>query len=176
MGKKILNKVLQLREASCVERAHTVRHSTDYSVGKHSFDMLLLLEVLHPNPSLKLYQAIIRHDLHERWNGDTPFPAKRMFPELKSAMTESTKQVEDVLGIKYDITEDEELWLRSLDMVEFYLWALDELNAGNKHMLRCIEDAQTTLKNMKLPSQVEMFLEQLRVNGWHRTDERIIDV
>lgn len=172
-GEQLVNKVFQLREGGNVERSHTVRHQPGYTVGKHSFDAALLIELLHPSPTLGLYRACLLHDLHERWTGDLPHPAKVLDPELATAMNGTTELVEEVIGIEYELTAEDEQWLKAVDLLEFYLWSLDELNAGNDHVRRCAEDAAEKLANMDLPDEVARFFENLEEYGWRRTDERI---
>lgn len=171
--KSILERVLRFREAGAVERAHTVRHTPGYTVGRHSFDMVLLLDTLHPNPPIELYQACIRHDLHERWTGDIPTPAKKLVPLLGTASTAAAMLVEETVGIVYSLGNEEERWLNALDVLEFHLWTLDELNAGNDHVQRCADDSAEALREMDLPFEVEQFRDLLFQMGWFRTDERI---
>jgi len=171
--KSVLENVLRFREAGAVERGHTVRHTPGYTVGKHSFDMVLLLDILHPNPPVELYQACIRHDLHERWTGDLPSPVKKLDPELGAATASAAELVEEIVGIEYDLNSANEKWLKALDLLEFHLWTLDELNAGNDHVRRCADDSAEGLREMDLPKEIEAFFCELVSEGWYRTDERI---
>lgn len=170
---KLLERVLRLREASNVERCHNIRHSIGYPVGKHSFDMLLLLDILHPDPSIQLYQAIIRHDLHERWTGDLPAPVKSLDPELSAAMVNAAVLVEEIMGIEYELTSDDERWLKALDMVDFYFWALDEVHSGNEHVRRSLDEVVERIKSFDLPAEVQELFDVTEDIGWYRTDERL---
>ena len=76
IAEQINRRVLAAREGGNVLRCHTVPHHGQYSVGKHSYDALSLLLLLHPNPSMNLVKATLWHDCAERFVGDMPAPAK----------------------------------------------------------------------------------------------------
>lgn len=180
----MLNRILQWREGGNVERSHTVRHTPGYTVGKHTFDMLILLDLLHPDPSLNLYRAVLHHDLHERWVGDIPAPAKRANIDLSDAASTLAIDVENAIGIPgivADLTEDEVNWMHALDLFEFFLWTLDEKLAGNQHVERCNVDAAGGLVRMhrdgRMPEPIwSVLAEMVRHEGIgiYRTDERIL--
>ena len=65
-------RVIQMRECSHVERAHTLPHHGSYTNGQHSHDALSLYLVLHPDPQVETMRYIHSHDYGERWCGDMP--------------------------------------------------------------------------------------------------------
>lgn len=167
-----LNRVLQMREGGNVARSHCIPHLDQYSVGKHTFDMLVLLDVLHPSPSLQLYQAILRHDLHERWTGDPPGSIKNFAPGVKEALKEMVSTVEDRMGLpSIEITAEEEEWIKALDQVEFYMWTLDQAAMGNKNAETSCRYVLQSIDNMDLPEEVQVFMEHLITTGWYRSSE-----
>lgn len=167
-----VTRIMRLREGGHVERTHTVPHHGAYSVGKHTFDMLLLLDALHPCPPLRLYQAVLRHDLHERWTGDMPATVKRLEPRLYEANRDAAEKVEDAVGIDVpDLTIAEHQWMAALDTLEFYLWSLDQVNMGNEHARRCVERAELWLRTNPVPVEVGELVRDIQCHGWQRTEE-----
>lgn len=123
--------VRSAREAAHVERCHTKPHHGSYSTGAHSYGMLAMALILHPAPSLALLREIAFHDAGERWVGDIPWMAKQAHPELRKAY-EAAEEAElerhNIPGGVLSL-EDRE-WLAALDLLEFYMWALDQLAFG----------------------------------------------
>ena len=136
--------------------------------------MLLLLDQLYPGtPPYNLVRAILLHDVHELWLGDMPAPAKRLDPELGTAYAAAAALVEDELDLGVPVTKNESRWLHALDALEFFMFTLDELNAGNDHIRHCADRVAEALEKMDLPDEVKKFVVQLDEKGWQRTDERL---
>lgn len=129
-------RVLAMREGGAVERSHTIPHLDSYTVGLHSYNALSLLMLLHPNPSRALIEAMLWHDVPERWLGDLPATAKWLNPELKAAYGRAERKAIDRLGIPMDdfyLSEDDWRWLNAVDRLEFWLWVQDQEMLGNHH-------------------------------------------
>ena len=164
----------QLRESTAVERLHTCRHREGYNNGFHVNGMLQLLDLLYPTyPPYNLVRAILWHDVHELWLGDMPAPAKRLDPELGTAYAAAAELVEDELDLRVLVTSAESKWLHALDALEFYMFTLDEAHGGNQHIRHCKNRIEDALGKMDLPDEVEKFFDDLKREGWQRTDERI---
>jgi len=150
-----------LREAGHVERAHTLPHHGSYSVGKHSFDMALLLLVLHPNPRPELLKAVLTHDLGERFTGDMPHPAKRLDGEIGKRLDRLERLTLERLEADYVslLTADERLWLVSLDRVEFILWCKDQIALGNANAAAPYGAAIAELTMSEMPPELEEFVQ-----------------
>lgn len=129
---------LRAREGAAVERCHTTPHHGSYSVGSHSFGMLLLLRDLYPvAPPCALTWAIVQHDLAERWTGDLPGCVGGPWPRLKNEMNKATEEVESVIdpsGTMTSVTSEELKWLKALDKLELFLWCEDQVALGNRHV------------------------------------------
>jgi hypothetical protein len=120
------------REGGKVTRAHTAGgYHGHYDIAQHSFNMLLLLYELHPNPSVNLIKAISYHDLAERYTGDLPAPALLEFPEVRSSLKKIESVVAESMGLNVEITAEDKAWVASLDKVEHWLWCHDQLSLGN---------------------------------------------
>jgi 5'-deoxynucleotidase YfbR-like HD superfamily hydrolase len=115
-------KARKMREGGNVMRCHVVPHSGDYSVGKHTFDMLVLLETLHPKPTKALFRAILYHDLAERFTGDVPGMVVRIDPDYKKAFSDAGALVDEVCGYEVELSDDEKRWVKALDKLDLWLW------------------------------------------------------
>lgn len=131
-----ISKIKYSREAAAVRRCHTLPLHGTYEIGGHSFNMLTMLKILHPRPTLPLVWAIVAHDLPERLTGDIPSPVK-WFGVTDAKLLE---ELEIAIGIKIGqpmekLTQEENYWLMSLDLLELYLWTLDQISMGNQNVV-----------------------------------------
>ncbi len=166
MTECITNKVLKLREASGVRRCHTLPHVGEYTVGKHSYDALVLLMLLHPEPSLTLIRAVTFHDCAERWTGDLPCPATWQFKGLRQEyeLAQTTVMQENQIpfpGRTMTVAEWE--WLHAVDKLELWLWAQEQANGwGNTAALVVLEKLNSWFVARTLPAPVTKFLADYR--------------
>lgn len=158
------------REASDVQRCHTIRTIGEYSVGQHTFNMLAMLRILWPEATHTLIWAILEHDLPERLTGDIPAPSKwfGIVDKLQMAQFE-----EDFLNVLFDNyhegwLNDEELgWLRGLDIIELWLFARDQINLGNRNFERMKVRIENYIEKNKAsfpPKLLDAFYELRRFN------------
>lgn len=169
-------RVRAMREGGAVERSHTIPHLDSYTVGLHSYNAVSLLMLLHPNPSRALIEAVLWHDVPERWLGDLPATAKWLNPELKAAYGRAERKVIDRLGIPMDdfmLTEDDWWWLNAVDRLEFWLWALDQHMSGNMHTKEAYDNITSWIEDNfeKLPEQCRSFF---REHEHHRLPDQLI--
>ena len=167
-----------MREGSQVTRCHCFPHHGHYSVGEHSFNMGLLLEVLYPsdflgNEKARLQRAILYHDLHERWTGDSPAAIKRLFPLLKA--TDASVFIKKETGIGMPVLNGYQTdWLKALDNIEFLLWCDDQIALGSKVAeAKRIEVMDWIDANQdSIPSECMDFLNKYGASGgWRRTPD-----
>ncbi len=164
------------REGGQVTRCHTTPHHRHYDNAQHSFNMLLLLFELHPNPSMQMVRAVMYHDLAERYTGDLPSTVRHYRPEVKEEMVMLAKLIDDQMGTSYHwyLTNDDEIWLKALDDLEFYLWCCDQSALGNFAISVKIEAMHQCFDKLRaagrLPDPVDQFLKEFK-NG--RGPERI---
>lgn len=133
---KTIHRVRAVREGGCTERTHTTPHHGSYSVAEHSWGVAILLAILHPDPSKELILAGLWHDVHERWTGDIPAPSKWLLGKVTmDELKRLENSIESSLGINFDLslsTEDRK-WLKACDMLEFWLWSIDQEALGNQN-------------------------------------------
>lgn len=162
--------VIMLREASKVERYHTLPHHGSYTVGQHSFDMMSLAWVLMPVVTRNVMLAIMFHDLPERWTGDIPGPLKESDGEFGKRLAQLEARIEASLGLKVELTEDERMWVKVLDKVECFLWCHDQINMGNQNAVAGIGSLASWFMHNRVPKSVEEFLKGFK---WTRTPDQL---
>lgn len=151
-------RVTYLREASNVERSHTLPHHGSYSVGKHSYDAVMLLLALKPDASLNLVKAVLYHDLGERFSGDMPSPAKTHDGELSRRLDRFEEKARDFLTLGVKLDSEERRWVHAVDKVEFLLWCKDQLALGNMNAAAAIGNLLSALNHSDLPQVVVEFI------------------
>jgi hypothetical protein len=133
----ILSKIKFTREASTVQRCHTVPHIGEYPVGLHSFNMLAMLRLLWPEASSALIWAILEHDVPERLTGDIPSPTKWFKIVDRDQLNIAEIAINTAVfgsDSMSKLSEDEIMWLVGLDILELYMWCRDQRMLGNKNV------------------------------------------
>ena len=133
----IVDKVKFAREAAAVRRCHTLPITGQHEVGGHSFNMLTMLRLLHPEPSLNLVWAIIEHDIPERLTGDIPAPTKWFEIVDRDRLVEAEVDINtSIFGHSSEcrLTDEEMKWLKGLDILELYLFCKDQIMLGNRNL------------------------------------------
>lgn len=168
--------ILALREAANVQRCHTIQYDGSYDIAKHSYNALNLLLILFPEtipPSLSLIKAVLWHDIPERWTGDVPSPAKWSSPILKNALQSIEARIFKKLELNKcfeNLTKNEKTWLRGVDLLELYLWVIEQLEGGNRLVFgikRRIDNVFRT-EPESFPKEILEFVEAFR---WQRLPE-----
>jgi 5'-deoxynucleotidase YfbR-like HD superfamily hydrolase len=170
---QFLNHVLRLREGGNVRRMHTCPHHGEYTVANHTFQMLLLLELLHPDPPIELRRAVLFHDLAERWAGDLPFPVRKLDQEIYESHQFLQDSIDQAIRIHVELEDNERRWLKAIDYLEFYLWTIDQVNLGNEHLRNALEKQEEHLRASDVPEPVTRLLDALDAHGWRRTDDSV---
>lgn len=131
------DKIIAIRAGGNVTRSHTFQYQGTYNVAIHSYNALSMLLVLHKTtpPSLNLIKVVLWHDVHERWTGDLPTPVKWVLPEIESVLKKVEQQIEKKLELfAEELTEEEQRWLKAIDILEFYIWTVEQVSLGNDSM------------------------------------------
>lgn len=124
-----------MREGGQLQRCHGTPHHGEYSVAEHSWQAAMLLRMLHPSAPPELIWAVMFHDVAERFTGDVPHPAKTECRALRDALQLAEERHMRVLGLHETLTEEEQQWVRAVDILELYLWCLDQEDLGNKNVV-----------------------------------------
>jgi hypothetical protein len=148
-----IQKILAMREGGSVKRHHTYKIMGEDTVGNHTFNMLNLLLTLHPAPSSNLIKAVLWHDIAERFTGDVPSPAKKSLA-IKEALLQAEDSVNEKLGIKVDLSENEQSWLHGVDKLEYFLF-LHEQPQTPTIMAKLASSLQRIISDKSLPDEVK---------------------
>lgn len=162
MSSEYKDRLKARREGGMVERAHTVPHHGSYSVAAHSYNVAQIIITFHGNPSVELICAALDHDVPERWVGDTPSCAKWLSPDLKDSLKVAEEAVEDRFRIGHALTFEERRWLRAADILELYLWAQEQVFAGNRFCQSVIDNIDGYLSE-QMPGWMPQPLELLYI-------------
>lgn len=169
---KNIHWVRAIREGGSTERTHTTPHHGSYSVAEHSWGVATLLAILHPNPSSDLILAGMWHDVHERWTGDMPAPIKWCLGNItKDEIKRLEDSIESSLGIKFDLPAEDRKWLKACDMLEFWLWSMDQQALGNVNANEGKANAEHwfTTHGDDVPNTVQDFMVHY---NWRRTSDK----
>jgi 5'-deoxynucleotidase YfbR-like HD superfamily hydrolase len=160
-----------LIEGGQTERLHATYHHRPYSVAQHSWNMAALLEVFKPDASLRLVKACLFHDVAERWVGDMPAPAKWWLnPLAGEELRQAEARIKQTLQVDYEdgLNREEGTWLKAMDLLELYLFCLDEQGYGNNDVASIVTVCREKLGEAWVPKEVKDFLANLT---WTRTSD-----
>lgn len=169
--------LLVLRESGNIERCHNFPHHGSYSVGLHSYNVVSLILVLHPDPSVRLIKAAMWHDSPERYLGDLPAPAKWYNPNLHKEYQLAEDKVLDrmgIYGLMTSLDATELSWLKGADRLELLFWCREQHTMGNHNVLNVYNKLMEWYEDKKdeLPEEIREYFE---VATYHlpRTEEII---
>ena len=168
----LVNKVKFTREAAAVRRCHTLPIIGTYEVGGHSYNMLSMLRLLHPDPPIRLVWAIQEHDIPERLTGDIPAPTKWFKIVDKAHLTQAEISINDsVFGwvAELKLTDEDLKWLKGLDILELYLFCKDQIMMGNQNMITMLERIERFVNREKhlFAREVLDFFFKVKGHCWH---------
>ena len=167
----MIDRIWQMREGGHTERAHGIPHHGSYSVGKHSYDALSLLLILHPNPSMDLVKAMLWHDVAECWTGDVPAPMKWVYPEVMGPFKAVESALLHNMGVP-TITDEDHAWLKACDALEFWLWAHEQLALGNRYVEQNLRQIVPRLERSGwMPIPCQEFYDRSKPDPWQRCKE-----
>lgn len=159
--------VMAIREGGWTERVHTVLKHRPYPVDGHSWGVAMLAWKLFPDDCTKeLLLGCMVHDVPERIVGDSPHPAKYPLTQgrLGALLHEAEAPVIEAFGIGIDLSDRERQILAICDLLDFVLWARQEVHMGNTIMKGALEHGMRGLRAMPLWSEIEqIFIEMMAV-------------
>lgn len=165
-------RILAMREGGEVNRCHATPRHRPYNNASHSYGVVSLILILHPDPSKRLIEAALWHDSAERWVGDLPAPAKMSSPELAKHYEREEASILNHFQIPavWQLTPDEQEWLKNCDTLELWLWCREEIHSGNRaigRMLKACEHiTQQRINSGSIPPECEWLFNKL-VNQDH---------
>ena len=160
------------RDAGSISRFHTYGQK-NYNVAQHTYNMMQLLIAIYPDPIIpdRLVKGIMSHDGPEMITGDIPSPAKAMSVLIAKGVESVELTVMERLYTKNAnprLAVSEEVWLRGLDIVEIYLWLLEEVARGDRsNKIRvAVAAIRRCAMDRELPEALNEFFLNVEVNGW----------
>lgn len=159
-----LERLIAIRTGGGVERAHGIRHVGSYSNASHSWGVAVLMLLLWPEDFSRLAVYCVTHDVPEAWVGDIPAPTKRYCPSVKAEVTLLEDQIFKRLRLpnSNNLSPLDAEKLKACDILELYLWALEQVTGGNRHASCILRELQRFVDELPLPSPAQELYEQLR--------------
>jgi 5'-deoxynucleotidase YfbR-like HD superfamily hydrolase len=176
---KPLARLMALRTGGGTERCHGIRHAGSYSVAAHTWGVLALLHQLWPEDFGRLAAVVTFHDLPEAWIGDIPAPTKRYNAAVKAACDAMDRKILDRLGLPsdQDLEPGDARKVKACDQLELYLWAREQVHAGNLHASCVVRELERYFRETPLPGAAEvLYLEIKHGSVEHATDRLIMEI
>lgn len=145
------------RDAADTLRYHTQRTLRTQTVGQHTFNMLMLLQLVAPDSRKEVLVAVMHHDLPEKFTGDTPAPIKRASPALKVLLDELEMDLAPLYR-EFDLTPEEHALIKWVDLMELAMFGLEELKMGNRYAEEVASNGLQWLIAVKAPNDVAALL------------------
>lgn len=130
-----------------VIRCHTSPCTQRQSVGQHTWRALVLLHWLYDPyyPPANLTYALLMHDVAEIHTGDMPGHVKAQYAPLAEYLDHLEHEFNVKHGLDHprlaELTRDEKHTLQLCDRADLTLYALDELEMGNRFMSEVVRNA-----------------------------------
>ncbi len=141
-----LQRLMLMRSAARVQRMHVVSTHHRQTVGEHTFGVLaILFEIVDTHPSEELIKAVLYHDAPEAMTGDVPAPTKGRHPDLKAALVKAEAMIEATHDIAIELTRYEKDVLACCDLMELAMYAIEEVDMGNKTMASVMRNCMKAL-------------------------------
>ena len=160
---KVINfeRLLLMRTAARVERCHTTTTIHRQTDGEHTFGVLAILLTICPEASADLIKACLFHDVPEAITGDIPSPIMHKYRELRAMMNQIEADILDQYELRIDISVMEQRILKYCDRMELWMFALEEIDTGNRRMYRVASRVRESIAKDKLyqvtPQASELF-------------------
>lgn len=154
------------RDAADTLRYHTQRTIRSQTVGAHTFNMLMLLNMIDPTARKEVFLAAMHHDLPEHFTGDVPAPIKRASVALKVLMDELETDLAPLYQ-DFGLTPEEHALVKWVDLMELAMFAMEELKMGNRYAETCAMNGLQWLIAVKPPNdKASMLLREAVIMGY----------
>jgi HD domain-containing protein len=133
-------------------RTHVIRQET---IASHTWSVVMLILLLHPNPSKELIYAAMVHDVPEFVTGDIP----RWFKDYEGVRNLISAAEEGILS-KYALWHEQDLvpedldWLKAADLFDAWMFLRQNLLAGNQLVTDSYHRATAAMLNLQGPNEI----------------------
>jgi 5'-deoxynucleotidase YfbR-like HD superfamily hydrolase len=133
-------------------RTHVIREET---IAAHTWNVVMIILLLHPNPGKQLILAAMVHDVPEYVTGDIPrwfkdYPGVREIIDAAEGGILSTHE----LWNENDLDEQDMRWLKAADLFDAWIFLRQNLLAGNQLVRKSYHKATMKMREITLPSEV----------------------
>lgn len=124
----------EMRRAGSVLRYHTMPTLRKQTVADHTWNVMRIYCELWGRPTEpSVWVYMLYHDALEIQTGDSPFYAKRRWPELKMALDRAEREASRDMGIELpEISGEDAARVKLADLMEMWEWGREEVLMGNK--------------------------------------------
>lgn len=174
-----LRRLVMIRTGGAVRRCHGIHHTMPYRVDSHTWGVLVLLWLLWPEDFPRLSAAVLFHDVQEAWVGDIPAPTKRYSSAVKAAIDAMDEKVSRILDLPYDgdLDPEDQRKVKACDHLELYLWAAEEVYAGNRHAACVVRELERYFEETPLlPTAHDLYMDIRRGSVEHATDRLVMEI
>ena len=140
---EVADKIIQARAGGKVKRCHSFTTIGEYNVAEHSWGVAMLMYQLFPTDYPRLSIYCLTHDIPEAWIGDIPSPALKYAPDcVKKHFMDMENKLFTSLDLPNhnDLPELDKKKLLACDILEFYLWAREQLEMGNRYVEEALRE------------------------------------
>jgi 5'-deoxynucleotidase YfbR-like HD superfamily hydrolase len=180
MDKNLTRQIIHHRKMLNVQRMSGSPKIRSYNLAEHSYFVATMFEEFAKEEGIKYstdaIYVVLRHDIMEVLTSDLPYPVKNFNDTVKQAWD----LIEEELyqgnkdrfitmltdeEIKRRLTEEEFRLMKSCDILDLYLFCLEERQLGNHSLpiLRIIDNCVQILEYYRIESVLSI-LEKLRIS------------
>jgi hypothetical protein len=158
--------------AGQVKRWHTHGYLIrTQDIAQHSNGVVQVIVLLHPDPSARLLKAAVMHDFGELKTGDMPRWAKKEVPTIELALEKLEQGQRQKYGVDYPLGEEEQRWLAGADLMDAWLFLLQNILCGNEMVRGNFNGATQAVRHSRsnMPEPIRQAMEQiLSMHPWVR--------
>ena len=148
-----------------VKRFHTKQTIQTQNNAAHQWGVAHIVNSVYPEASKDLIIAAIYHDSHEIRTGDIPAPIKEKSPVMQEAVEILEEEINTTYNFMPKLNKEEEAVLKAADYFELYLFAIQEINMGNKSLQHIRTQFEVDMYYLDdLPSHVRNNINELMEN------------
>mgnify|MGYP003112275989 FL=1 len=148
-SKKVKN-LLDILSGGEVKRYHTMKTIGEQTVANHSWGVAVILNWLKPDISKAALLKALSHDVAEKRTGDMPAPTKWNNEDLAYELRRVEKEIEEELGVDYDLDAEEQEYFKQSDLFELLLYCVNQRSLGNTNVNVVFSNGVEKLVDMNL--------------------------